>query len=205
MAKKLSQLRVVDLRTELEKRGLDKSGLKSVLVERLEKSLAESGDSTERSDGTDIEKTANFEVTQTLKDDVVDVPTTAAVENNNTEVGLNLANNLPTEIPTQLLRNDMQSEQYNQVRSNYPHCNLLQRHDCGCQCRLFAAELEGLKLDVVIMQKNIQTKTFAADKPDKNDEIGQLKQDLFNEREKCKCLEADISILVRGRSREMRN
>lgn len=35
--KKLTQLRVVDLRAELERRGLEKSGLKGVLVERLEK------------------------------------------------------------------------------------------------------------------------------------------------------------------------
>ncbi len=35
--RKLTQLRVVDLRAELEKRGLDKSGLKGALVERLEK------------------------------------------------------------------------------------------------------------------------------------------------------------------------
>jgi hypothetical protein len=37
--KQLSQFRVADLRTELENRGLDNSGLKGALVERLEKSL----------------------------------------------------------------------------------------------------------------------------------------------------------------------
>jgi SAP domain len=33
--RKLSQARVADLRAELEKRGLDKNGVKAVLVERL--------------------------------------------------------------------------------------------------------------------------------------------------------------------------
>lgn len=36
-SRKLSDLRVVDLRAELEKRGLDKGGNKIVLVERLQK------------------------------------------------------------------------------------------------------------------------------------------------------------------------
>ena len=36
-SKKLSELRVVDLRAELEMRGLDKNGVKKDLVERLQK------------------------------------------------------------------------------------------------------------------------------------------------------------------------
>lgn len=38
-SKKLSDLRVVDLRAELEKRGLDKTGVKAALLERLQKVL----------------------------------------------------------------------------------------------------------------------------------------------------------------------
>lgn len=36
-SKLLSELRVIDLRRELEKRGLDKGGVKAVLMERLSK------------------------------------------------------------------------------------------------------------------------------------------------------------------------
>ncbi|CAB4007338.1 SAFB-like transcription modulator isoform X1 [Paramuricea clavata] len=68
--KQLSQFRVVDLKTELEKRGLDNSGLKGALIERLEKSLldysaeiSECVFSTEQ--GDEANKTAESEATQT--------------------------------------------------------------------------------------------------------------------------------------------
>ena len=48
-------------------------------------------------------------------------------------------------------------------------------------------------------QKYLQLPTYIREK----DEIVQLKKDLFNEREKCKQLEGELAILVRGRNQEI--
>ena len=62
--KKLSQLRVVNLREELEKRNLDKSGLKAALVKRLEKSLLEEAtDLSDAENNNDEADSCNGELT----------------------------------------------------------------------------------------------------------------------------------------------
>ncbi|XP_011864413.1 PREDICTED: SAFB-like transcription modulator isoform X2 [Vollenhovia emeryi] len=45
--KKLTELRVIDLKTELERRGLDKSGNKAALLERLSKAIQDEGKNPE--------------------------------------------------------------------------------------------------------------------------------------------------------------
>ena len=82
-------------------------------------------------------------------------------------------------------------------------CELLNKSDCGCQCGVLTAELEGVNLDMVIMNKNIESKIFAAINAREKDEIACLKKDLDNEREKCERLDSDIAILVSGRNQEI--
>ena len=65
-----------------------------------------------------------------------------------------------------------------------------------------AAELEGIKLDTVIMQRNIESK-IQPNKIRENDESKRLEQELYNAREECKNLEGDIQILITGRNNEV--
>ena len=82
------------------------------------------------------------------------------------------------------------------------HVSSVQKSKCDCQCGLLAAELEGVKLDLVILQKNVDTRITSAQKTH-DDEVTQLKHIYAKERERCELLESDISILVRGRDREI--
>ena len=73
---------------------------------------------------------------------------------------------------------------------------------CDCKCSLLAAELEGVKLDMAIMQRNIESNTVSANIT-RAEEVERLKQALANEREKNRQLEEDISVLVSGRNSEI--
>ena len=87
------------------------------------------------------------------------------------------------------------------------HQNVSTEHDfkLGCQCRILTAELERVKLDIAIMCRDIETKFLAASNSRVSDseQISELKQELLKEKEKSSQLEADISILVQGRNREI--
>ena len=52
------------------------------------------------------------------------------------------------------------------------------------------------------MQKNVDTRITSAQKTH-DDEVTQLRHIYAKERERCELLESDISILVRGRDREI--
>jgi hypothetical protein len=56
---------------------------------------------------------------------------------------------------------------------------------------------------MVLMQNDIESKTFIANTTRENEKNKQLEQDLVKEREKCSQLEEDISILIRGRDTEL--
>jgi hypothetical protein len=95
----------------------------------------------------------------------------------------------------------------NDQTENHQKVSIEHDFKLGFQCRILAADLEGVKFDIGIMCRNIETKFHAAyssrDSDSTSEQINELKHELLNEKEKCRQLEADISILVRGRNREI--
>jgi hypothetical protein len=60
----INKLRVVDLRTELEKRGLSRSGRKDILIERLKMSLLEDENTNKSSELADHGEATELEATE---------------------------------------------------------------------------------------------------------------------------------------------
>ena len=85
--------------------------------------------------------------------------------------------------------------------------NIVQGQESDCQCRSLAIDIEGMKLDLVIMQNKqktyIESQILLADKSCQEDQIFQLKQNLLNEVKQREKLENDIAILVTGRNTEI--
>lgn len=75
-------------------------------------------------------------------------------------------------------------------------------HGCcdSCPCRTLTTDIEGIKLDIVILQKQMEYKSNKATTHNKDET---LKCELLVEKEKNRQLENDISLLVKGRNEEV--
>ncbi len=71
---------------------------------------------------------------------------------------VNTASDMPTGSPKKSLKNDVYAEKP-KVRSNSYSCNVVHNFEHSCQCGILAiaADLEGIKLDMVIMQKVLES------------------------------------------------
>ena len=88
------------------------------------------------------------------------------------------------------------------MRSTSISSTILQGSTANCRCNLLVADIEGIKLDMVIMQMQIESNNVSQNrvlnKLSERDEITCLKQDLQTERERNKELEKDIIINFSG-------
>ena len=78
-------------------------------------------------------------------------------------------------------------------------------NNCACNCGVLTAELEGVKLELVIMQKNFEIKldSVVSKIAGEHVNIFQLKQDLSREKDKSNRLESDLALFVRERNIEV--
>ena len=73
-----------------------------------------------------------------------------------TSITANSAVNVFAEMHGHVPKNDIQAKRYDNERLNSSLCEYLRKPDCGCQCSVLAAELEEVKLDMLIMNKNME-------------------------------------------------
>ena len=82
------------------------------------------------------------------------------------------------------------------------HCQTehmeLNNNNCGCGCGILVAEFEGIKLDLVILQKKFEIE-FATERTN----VSQLKRELAHEKDKNSRLESDLTLFVRERNAEV--
>jgi hypothetical protein len=78
-------------------------------------------------------------------------------------------------------------------------------NNCACNCGVLTAELEGVKLELVIMQNNFEIKldSVVSKIAGEHVNISQLKQDLSREKDKSNRLESDLALFVRERNIEV--
>ena len=126
---------------------------------------------------------------------------------NGDNITLESTSQVPMEKAKQKHENETFSVEQDEVRSTSISSTILQGSTTNCRCNLLAADIEGIKLDMVIMQMQIESNNVSQNrvlnKLGERDEISCLKQDLHKERERSKELEKDMIILVEGRNREV--
>lgn len=164
--KKLSLLRVVDLRAELETRNLNKSGLKATLVKRLENSLLEEATDLFDTDSNHDETDCNGD----FADDSIAPRITCEDKAVNTEISKDefqtiegLGNDTMSKLVAAVC-----SDQHGNTMADVSTATIgntteeagMNEHSCReCQSQWhnFTAEFEGIKLDNSIAEAKFQT------------------------------------------------
>ena len=94
---------------------------------------------------------------------------TTSSTNSTSELLATSVNDAPT--PKELPKTDIQMEDHSHVSPKSIYQKSLTIHQFDSNCKLLAVELGGVKLEMVLMQKGIESKIFIANKTKENDKI----------------------------------
>jgi hypothetical protein len=105
------------------------------------------------------------------------------------------------------------------MANKYSHTEDTALNSCACNCGVLTAELEGVKLELVIMQNNFEIRLDSVlskftgeyanisqlkqDLSHEKDKSNQLEQDLSHEKDKRNQLESDLALFVREKNTEV--